>query len=81
MKEIECIAKILPDGSLTVPENIRKKFGSDTHVKVKLALDTPSRLDPQKGMQIFKSLGKNAVPGDLPDASTNHDEYLYRTRK
>ena len=77
MKEIECIAKILPDGSLTVPENIRKKFGSHTHVKVKLALDTPSRLDPQKGMQIFKNLGKDAVPGDLPDASANHDEYLY----
>lgn len=77
MKEIECIAKILPDGCLAVPENIRKKFGSHTHVKVKLALDTPSRLDPQKGMQIFKSLGKDAVPGDLPDASTKHDEYLY----
>lgn len=81
MKEIECIAKILPDGSLTVPENIRKKIEAHTHVKVKLALDTPSRLDPQKGMQIFKSLGMDAVPGDLPDASTNHDEYLYGTRK
>ena len=81
MKVIECIAEVLPDGCLAVPENIRKKLEPHTHVKVKLAVETPSKLDRQKGWQIFKNLGKDAVPGDLPDASTKHDEYLYRTRK
>ena len=81
MKEIECIAEVLPDGCLAVPEGIRKELESHTHVKVKLAVETPSKLDPQKGWQIFKNLGKDAVTGNLPDASTKHDEYLYGTRK
>ena len=77
MKVIECIAEVLPDGCLAVPENIRKELEPHTHVKVKLAVETPSTLDAKTGWQIFKNLGKDAVPGNLPDASTKHDEYLY----
>ena len=57
-----------------------KKLIIHTQVKVKLAVETPSTLDAKTGWQIFKNLGKDAVPGNLPDASTKHDEYLYVTR-
>ena len=81
MKVIEYIAEVLPDGSLTLPDNIRKELGSQTQVKVTLAVETPSTIDAQKGWQIFKTLGKDAVAGKLSNTSTKHDEYLYSTRK
>ena len=56
MKVIEYIAEVLPDGSLTLPDNIRKELGSQTQIKVTLAVETPSMPDPQKGWQIFKDL-------------------------
>ena len=37
--------------------------------------------DAQKGWQIFRALGKDAVAGKLSNTSTKHDEYLYGTRK
>ena len=80
MKVIECIAEVLPDGCLAVPDDIRKELEPHTRVKVKLAVETPSTLDAKTGWQIFKNLGKDAVAGNLPDASTKHGEYLYGTR-
>ena len=60
-------------------KTIKIKF--QTHIKVKLAVETPSTLDAKTGWQVFKNLGKDAVAGKLPGASTKHDEYLYGTRK
>ena len=80
MKVIECMAKVLPDGSLAVPEHIRKELEPHTQVKVKLAAETPSTLDAKTRWQVFKNLGKDAVCGKLSDTSTKHDEYLYVTR-
>ena len=31
----------------------------------------------EKGWQIFRSLGQHASEGRLPDASVDHDRYLY----
>ena len=81
MKVIEYVAEVLPDGSLALPDDIRKALGSQTQVKVTLAVETPSTPDAQKGWQIFKNLGKDAVAGKLSNTSTKHDEYLYGTRK
>ena len=81
MKVIEYIAEVLPDGSLALPDNIRKELGSQTQVKVTLAVKVPSTIDTQKGWQIFKDLGKDAVAGGLSNTSKKHDEYLYGTRK
>ena len=81
MRVIEYIAEVLPDGSLALPDEIRKALGSQTQVKVRLAVETPSTPDAQKGWQVFKNLGKDAVAGKLSNTSTKHDEYLYGTRK
>ena len=81
MKVIEYIAEVLPNGSLALPDNIRRELGSQTKVKVTLAVETPSTSGTQKGWQIFKDLGKDAVAGKLSNTSTKHDEYLYGTRK
>ena len=81
MKVIEYIAEVLSDGSLALPDAIRKELGSQGQVKVTLAVEMPSTPDPQKGWQIFKDLGKDAVAGKLSNTSTKHDEYLYSIRK
>ena len=81
MKVIEYIAEVLPNGSLALPDDIRKALGAQTQVKVTLAVETPSTPNPQKGWEIFKDLGKDAVAGKLSNTSTRHDEYLYGTRK
>ena len=81
MKVIEYIAEVLPDGSLALPDDIRKELGSQTQVKVTLAVETSSMPDVQKGRQIFKDLGKDAVAGKLSNTSTKHDEYLYGTQQ
>ncbi len=81
MKVIEYIAEVLPNGSLALPDDIRKELGSQKQVKVRLAVETPSTPDLQKGWQIFKDLGKDAVAGELSNTATRHDEYLYGTQK
>ena len=81
MKVIEYIAEVLPDGSLALPDDIRKALGSQTQVKVTLIVETPSTPDPQKVWQIFKDLGKEAVAGKLSNTSIGHDEYLYSTQQ
>ena len=81
MKVIEYIAEVLPNGSLALPDDIRKELGSQTQVKVTLAVEMPSTPNTQKGWNIFKDLGKDAIAGNLSNTSTKHDEYLYGTRK
>ena len=81
MKVIEYIAEVLPNGSRALPDNIRRVLGSQTQGKVTLPVETAAMPDPQKGWQIFKALGEDAVAGKLPDTLTKHDEYLYGTRK
>ncbi len=31
----------------------------------------------EKGWDVFRSLGRDALPGRLPDAAAEHDRYLY----
>jgi hypothetical protein len=32
---------------------------------------------PEKGWDVFRSLGHDALPGRLPNAAIDHDRYLY----
>ncbi|MDE0184474.1 MAG: hypothetical protein OXP71_03325 [Candidatus Poribacteria bacterium] len=81
MKVVEYIAEILPNGSLALPDDIHKELGSQKHVKARLTVKTPATPNLQKGWQIFKNLGKDAVAGKLSNTSKKHDEYLYGIRK
>jgi len=35
------------------------------------------RQEPSKGWKVFRSLGRDAQPGRLPNAAVEHDDYLY----
>ena len=81
MKVVEYIGEVLPNGYLSLPDEVRKELGRHTQVKVTLTVETPSTPDAQTGWQVFRDLGKDAIGGRLSEASTKHDEYLYGTRK
>ena len=66
MKVIEYIAEVLPDGSLVLPDDIRKELGSQTQVKVTLAVETPSTLTPRRVGKFSKPLEKMPLLANCP---------------
>jgi len=51
MKVIEYIGEVLPDGHLSLPDEIQKELGLSPHcsVKVTIAVEDSCGLDEQKG--------------------------------
>jgi hypothetical protein len=39
--------------------------------------DESERQESSKGWEVFRSLGRDAQPGRLPNAAVEHDRYLY----
>ena len=39
--------------------------------------DEAERPESPKGWEVFRSLGRDAQPGRLPNAAIEHDRYLY----
>ncbi|MEW5870285.1 MAG: hypothetical protein AB1894_13500 [Chloroflexota bacterium] len=79
MKQIEYVAQVLEDGHLSLPQELRRMLGLKPNSLVRVVLDVPEA-DKQKSLaawEIFRSLGENAAPGRISDASSNHDQYLY----
>jgi hypothetical protein len=76
---IEYIGEVLPDGYLSVPEDVRQTLASTPHIHVQVTL----RLLQSEAEQLeaawaaFRQQGQDAAPGRLRDASVNHDHYLY----
>ena len=83
MRVVEYVGKALPDGHLSLPDEVQKELGLSPHssVKVTIAVEDSHELDEQEGWKVFRQLGQNAVSGRLPDASTKHDLYLYGKKK
>lgn len=83
MKVIEYIGEVLPDGHLSLPDEVQKKLGLSPHssVKVTIAVEELRKIDEQKGWEVFRQMGKDAVAGKLSNASTKHDRYLYGKKK
>ena len=46
-------------------------------VEVTITVEDAYALDEEKGWEVFRRMGQNAVAGKLSDASRKHDEYLY----
>ena len=80
MKVIEYIGKILPDGHLSIPEEIRKELELYESDDVRVAITVDSR-NEKRGWEIFKQMGRNAEHGKLPNAAEDHDKYLYGKAK
>jgi hypothetical protein len=83
MKVVEYIGEVLPDGHLSLPDEIQKKLGLSPHssVRVTIAVEEPRKIDEKKGWEVFRQMGKNAASSGSSDVSTNHDHYLYGKKK
>jgi hypothetical protein len=77
MKVIEYIGKILPDGYLSIPDEIRKELELYKSGDVRVTVP----IDEKRGWEIFRQMGRNAESGTLPNAAEDHDKYLYGKSK
>lgn len=80
---IEYDGEVLPDGSLSVPPDVRQCLTATPHATVRVTiqiLPTPQTSASEQledAWEAFDQLGQNLTPGQLPEASVRHDEYLY----
>ena len=76
---IEYVGEVLPDGHLSMPEEVRQTLAAVPHtqLQVTVRLLQPDAAQVQAAWRVFRQLGQEAGPGRLPDASTQHDRYLY----
>ncbi len=78
-KVIEYVGEMLPDGHLSVTEELRQalELAPDAKIQVSVTLRQPDAESSPDAWEIFRHLGQDAKPGCLPDAATQHDQYLY----
>ncbi len=83
MKVIEYIGEVLPDGHLSLPDEIQKELGLSPHssVRVTIAVEEARKIDEKKGWEVFRRMGENAASSGSSDVSANHDHYLYGKKK
>ena len=76
---VEYVGNVLSDGHLSVPEEVRQALGLEPHVQVQVTIKLiqPDAKQVQEAWALFRHMGQGAGPGRLPDASTQHDRYLY----
>jgi hypothetical protein len=84
---IEYEGEVLPDGELSIPQEVRQRLAATPHAAVRVtiqlltALRTPAAEQAEDAWEAFAQLGQNPEPGRLPEASVRHDEYLYGKRR
>jgi hypothetical protein len=78
-KVIEYMGEMLPDGHLSVSEELRHalELAPDAQLQVTVAILQPDIDQSQEAWEVFRRLGQDAQPGCLPDAASQHDQYLY----
>lgn len=78
-KVIEYIAEVLPDGHLSVPDDVRQAVASapNAEIQVTIRLHEFGARDVEDAWKVFRELGRDASPGRLPEAAADHDRYLY----
>ena len=79
-KTIEYIGEILPDGHLSIPDEVKKELALYETNSLKVTLTIRS-LDEQRGWDALIQLIDNAGSSGLSDVSEKHDEYLYGKKK
>lgn len=78
------IQAVYRDGQIHPLEPLELPEGTS----LRIVLDVPvasgepdQHLTPKAAWDVFRSLGRDALPGRLVDPSTEHDRYLYGRRK
>jgi len=79
MKQAEYVGEVLEDGDLSLPESVRKELDLHTSARVRVVISVPDTDpdDKQDAWALFQQMGREAAPGQLPDAAVKHDQYLY----
>lgn len=84
---IEYEGEVLPDGNLSIPQEIRQQLAATPHTMVRVIiqiLPTPQSLvaaQREDAWEAFCQLGQSLEPGRFADASVRHDEYLYGKKR
>jgi hypothetical protein len=78
-KLIKYIGEVLPDGHLSVPEEVHQTLASMPHTRfqITIRLLQPETAEVQAAWTALRQTGQDATPGRLSDASVHHDRYLY----
>jgi len=79
MKQAEYVGEVLADGDLSLPESVRNALDLQPSARVRVMISVPET-DPEEvkaAWTLFQQMGREAAPGQLPDAAVRHDEYLY----
>lgn len=79
-KTIKYIGEILPDGHLSIPDEVKKELDQFETNDLKITITVLSS-NLKRGWEIFRQMGRNAESGTLPNASIDHDKYLYGKTK
>jgi len=79
MKQIEYVGEVLKDGHLSLPEAVRQRLRlvPATLVRVTIAVPEVGTSQLKDAWELFRIMGRDAVPGRLLNASIEHDRYLY----
>ena len=78
---IECVGEVLPDGQVAIPEAVRQQLAATAphaqlHLTIKVIAPEPQA--EQVAWDALLHMGQEASSGRLSEASTKHDQYLYR---
>jgi hypothetical protein len=84
---IEYEGEVLPDGNLSIPQEVRQRLAATPHAVVRVTIQiltaprTPVSEQVEAAWEAFDQLGQSPDPGRLPEASVRHDEYLYGKKR
>ena len=72
---IEYIGEVLPDGHLSVPEEVRQTLASVPHTRLQITIRLlqPEAAQIQEAWMAFRQLEQDATPGRLLNAAVHHD--------
>ena len=78
-KIIEYVGEVLPDGHVSIPEEIRQTLAASPHAQIQITIKLLQSDEErqQEAWEVFRRMGQDAKPGRLQDASIHHDRYLY----
>ena len=76
---VEYVGEVLPDGHLSVPEDVLQSLALAPHMRIQITIKPlqPDSDEVREGWNALRKLGQGATAGRLPDASSDHDRYLY----
>jgi hypothetical protein len=79
MKQTEYVGVVEKDGHLSLPESVRDQLRLQPEQVLRVTIVVTGADDGDAGaaLECWHSLGQEARPGCLREASARHDDYLY----